>query len=685
MGIRHFCKDIRFLTDFKKKCVFSFAFFVFNPYFCTKNILDMKNRLSLFVMAALCAVGMNARIVLPPAYSSNMVLQQKTTFTLTGRAAPEGVVTVRVGWSKASLTALADKDGKWSVTLTTPKAGGPYTLTFSDRDGELTLTNVLCGEVWFCSGQSNMEMPVLGWGHVLNCDEEAAAANYPRIRLYQVKRNTPLRPTAEAESNLGGWQECSSATVSNFSALAYFYARELWQHLGIPIGVIDSSWGGTSAEAWISAEAMEDVVDFGEHMQMMRENGYDADRLMARYEQQQEAFQHAFDNADPGLDPDSKPWFAEDLDDTRWKPITVPGLWAGKLGTFDGTLWMRREVTVAADQAGKDLNVDMGIIDDNDICWWNGVCIGKTEGWMAHSTYVVPGNLVREGRNLLVCRIEDTGSDGGIRGDVSFPGEWKYRIGYDRAELAPQRIPMQRPVNDPNYPTVLYNGMVAPFVHFPIQGCIWYQGCNNVGRAAQYESLLQTLITDWRAQWGKPQMPFYVVQLANYLKHYPLQPDSEWALLREAQSQALHLTNVGMATIIDIGDADDIHPKNKQEVGRRMAGMALHDVYGKKKLPCRAPVYASYEVSGGAMRIRFDRPAGSEPFVQDADLPGFIIAGADKVWHVAKAHTEGDEVVVSSPDVAVPLAVRYGWADNPQCTLHTASGFPVTPFRTDNW
>ena len=636
-------------------------------------------------IATLSAIGLNARVVLPPAYSNNMVLQQRTTFVLTAHAAPGSAVTVRAGWTKTALTAHADREGRWSVTLTTPKAGGPYTLSFTDSDGDLTLTNVMCGEVWFCSGQSNMEMPVLGWGHVLNCEEEAANANYPKIRLYQVKRNTPLVPTDEAESNLGGWQECSPETVSNFSALAYFFAREIWQHLGIPVGVIDSSWGGTSAEAWISAQSMEGVVDFQEHMKMMRDNGYDADRLTACYEQQQAAYQRAFENADPGLASECTPWFEENIDDSAWQPITVPGLWAGKLGTFDGTLWMRREVVIPADQAGKDLSLDMGIIDDNDICWWNGVCVGMTDGWLAHRHYVVPGSLVREGKNLLVCRIEDTGSDGGIRGDVTFPGEWKYRIGYNRAELAPQRIPMQRPTNDPNYPTVLYNGMVNPFIHFPIQGCIWYQGCNNVGRAAQYESLLQTLITDWRARFNHPVMPFYVVQLANYLKHYPLQPDSEWALLREAQSQSLHMNGVGMATIIDIGDADDIHPKNKQEVARRMAAMALHDVYGLKRLPCRAPVYDSYEVAGKAIRIHFARPAGSEPFVQDANLPGFIIAGADKIWHVAEAHTDGDVVVVSSPDVAVPLAVRYGWADNPLCTLRTASGFPVTPFRTDRW
>ena len=640
--------------------------------------------LTFLILALLCPVGLRASITLPPAYSSNMVLQQKTTFQLAGKAKPGSTVTVRTGWSRSPLTAKADGQGSWSVTLTTPKAGGPYTLSFADSDGELTISNVMCGEVWFCSGQSNMEMPVIGWGKVMNYEEEAASANYPNIRLYQVKRNTPLVPTDEAESNLGGWQECTPQTVSNFSALAYFYARELWQHLGIPVGVIDSSWGGTVAEAWTSAEALEGVVDFGDHMQMMREEGYDADRLTARYEKMQQDLRKALDDADAGLT-GGMPWYDERLDDSSWQTITVPGLWEGKLGSFDGVLWMRRTVDIDAAQAGKDLNLSMGAIDDNDICWWNGVQIGKTEGWLTNRNYVVPGNLVRAGKNLVVCRIEDTGSEGGVRGDVTYPGNWKYRIGYDRASIAPQRIPLQSVKGNPNYPTVLYNGMVHPFIHFPIQGCIWYQGCSNVGRAGQYESLMQTLITDWRNRWGKPEMPFYLVQLANYLKRKDLQPDSEWALLREAQADAIHMKGVGMATIIDIGEANDIHPKNKQEVGRRMAAMALHDVYGKKKLPCRAPVYAWNEAQGSTMRLHFSRPAGSEPFVQDADLPGFIIAGADRKWYVAKAHTDGDAVVVSSPDVAIPVAVRYGWADNPECTLRTASGFCVSPFRTDRW
>ena len=629
-------------------------------------------------------LSVQARVTLPPAYTNHMVLQQQTTFDLSGHAVPGSAVTLQASWMKKSvLSTTADAQGDWTLTLTTPRAGGPYTLTVSDSDGALALTDVLVGEVWFCSGQSNMEMPVR---EVRNSADEIAAADYARVRLYKVTREMSLQPTEEASSALDGWQPCTSQTVPGFSALAYFYARELWQHLGVPVGVIDSSWGGTSAEAWISAEAMEGVMDFQEHMQMMRDKGYDADKLKACYEQAQADFQSAFDNADPGLNAECVPWYDEDLDDSSWGTIMVPGMWTGKLGTFDGSLWMRREVFVDAADAGKDLPVSIGVIDDNEITWWNGECIGMTEGWLAQRNYVVPGRLVREGRNVLCVRIEDTGADGGVRGGtVSYPGEWKYRVGYDREALNPLRIPLTRPQGDANYPTVLYNAMVHPFITFPIQGCIWYQGCNNVGRAAQYESLLQTLITDWRARFDQPDMPFYIVQLANYLQPSDLQPDSEWALLREAQSKATQMAGVDMASIIDIGEANDIHPKNKQEVGRRMASLALHQVYGKKKVVCSAPVYASTEVVGNEMYIHFSRPDGSDPFLPDADLPGFIIAGADRVWHVATARTEGDCVVVSSPDVAVPLAVRYGWADNPHCTLHTASGFPVAPFRTDSW
>jgi sialate O-acetylesterase len=244
--------------------------------------------------------------------------------------------------------------------------------------------------------------------------------------------------------------------------------------------------------------------------------------------------------------------------------------------------------------------------------------------------------------------------------------------------------PTPLPLNNPNHPTVLYNAMIHPLIGFPVRGIIWYQGCSNVGRGKQYEPLFQTLIHDWRRQFGNPQMPFYFVQLANYLTPSDLQPDSQWALLRESQAKALCLPNTGMAVNIDLGDARDIHPKTKRELGRRLAAVALHNTYGKKKTVFTAPLYKDFAVKDGQIHIYFSQPEGSEPLVQDDRLPGFIIQGADLKWHVAEARTVGDaEVVVSSPEVRYPIAVRYGWADNPTCTLRTQSGFHVAPFRTD--
>lgn len=497
-------------------------------------------RLSLTLLAALALVGQTAwsRVTLPAHFTSNMVLQQKSTLKIHGTARPGSQVSLVTGWDKRGVTAQASPtDGTFTLSIETPKGGlKPYDMTFSDGE-TTTLSNVLVGEVWLGSGQSNMEMPLKGWGKVLNYEQEISNANYPCIRLLQVKKRTSLRPLEQVEVNMDGWQECCPQYVENFSALCYFYALRLWEELKVPVGIIDDDWGGTPAEAWMRAEAVQNVAKFEDQARHILAAGYDEAKVKAYYD---------------ALPQDQKPYI-------------------------------------------QDFN---------------------------HS----------------------------------------------------------------NHATVLYNAMIHPLIEFPIRGVIWYQGCNNVGRAAEHQALFQTLITDWRKCWQNPTMPFYFVQLANYLQPSDLQPDSQWALLRESQADALCLAHTGMVSNIDLGDANDIHPKTKREVGRRMAAIALHETYGKKKVPFTAPIYDHYTVEPDGVHLHFATPQGSEPLVQEDNLPGFIMAGADHRWHVAKAKVvAADEVVVTCQDVTVPLAVRYGWADNPTCTLRTASGLHVAPFRTDRW
>ncbi len=504
----------------------------------------MKRIIPMLALLMTANVTTQAKVTLPSIFTNNMVLQQQRTLKIKGKATPNSEVSLQTGWSRAAVSAKADTDGQWTMEVKTPKAGGPYTLSFNDGE-ETKLENVLIGEVWLGSGQSNMEMPVAGWGKVLNYEEEIKKANYPQIRLFQVKKIADIKKhdCFNLAYNMGGWQECNPQTVPEFSALCYFFACRLWEELKVPVGVIDDDWGGTPVESWTRSEVLEGVFGMQDRMKPYMEKNYDRETFKKIYEQKMALAE---------LGGCEKPWRGESPD-------------------------------------------------------------------------------------------------------------------------------------DPYCPAALWNAMMNPLVDFPLKGFIWYQGCCNVGNSPMYEACFQAMIEDWREQFQDPEMPFYFVQLANFLQPNELQPESEWAKLREAQAKALCLKNTGMAVNIDLGDAQDIHPKTKRELGRRLSAIALNQTYGLKKVAYTAPVYKGYTVKGNEIHIQFDVPQGGENLVQDENLPGFIMAGYDRQWHVAKACTKGNEVIVTCPDVKNPLAVRYGWADNPTCTLKTQSDLHVAPFRTDDW
>lgn len=650
---------------------------------------------SAMVAATLSCLPAYAKVTLPSVYTDNMVVQQQSTLRIHGKATPGSQVTLQTSWSRTALETQTDVTGNWYLEVGTPKAGGPHTLTFSDGE-ELTLHNVMSGEVWLGSGQSNMEMPVAGWGKVLNYEEEIRNANYPNIRLFQVKTETDVakRDRFSLVYNMGGWQECSPQTVPEFSALCYFYALRLWEELKVPIGVIDDNWGGTPCEAWVSAEALGAVTGFEQLISKMRGLGFNRQAIAEENQARVNAWDNSFKREDNGWKA-ATPWQSEALDDSGWATMTLPTrLEEGGLPGLDGVVWFRKTIDVPADWEGKQVTLTLGPVDDEDVTYWNGTQVATGAGYNVPRSYTIDGKLVKAGKTTITVRVTDSGHEGGILGEASqmaliqgskriaLAGPWKYAVGIDMRQMGPR--PMA--IDNSNHPTVLFNAMINPLIEFPVKGIIWYQGCNNVGRDEQHEVLFQTLIHDWRKQWQNPDMPFYFVQLANFLQPRDVQPESDWAFLRESQAKALCLPGTGMVCNIDLGDAADIHPKTKREVGRRLAAIALHNTYGQKKTPFTAPVYEGFSVGeDGKMVIRFSRPEGSEPLVQENDLPGFIIAGADRRWHTAKARTEGDCVVVWNDLVDRPVAVRYGWADNPTCTLRTKSGLHVAPFRTDSW
>ena len=627
-----------------------------------------------------------ARVQLPGLYTSHMVLQQRAAITLQGEARKHKTVTFSPSWCDTTYTAKADAKGHFTLHFTTPQAGGPYTLRFSD--GQVTLLeDVYVGEVWLGSGQSNMEMPVAGWGKIQNYQEEIAAADYPLIRLYQVQRATAVNPTTQIRSSLGGWQPCSPASVPEFSALGYRFALELYRHLHIPIGIINSSWGGTPAETWVSHEAIRQVMGFEEETAIAESLHYDSTALRQRYEVLYQQWLDSVRMADLG----AQGWEQTDIDDRSWKEMYLPDNFdRAELPNFDGVVWYRRHISIPDAWVDKPITLHLAAIDDEDKTYINGRLFTQGSGWDQHRCYHVPAGWFHAGDNILAIRVFDRGGNGGIWGkpnelsivcgtdSVNLAGMWKYSIGCTLAQMPKEP---QSPF-EPPYPSCLYCGMIAPLTDFPVAGIIWYQGCNNVWRAEQYKALFPTLIADWRKQFHQPDMPFYFVQLANYLTPQAVQPSSEWAALREAQDAALALPNTYRMVNIDLGEAYDIHPKNKQEVARRLALLALHHTY-RLPMACAAPEYAGYRIVGSRVLIDLQYPAGAAPLLNQDTVLGFTIKGSDGKWRVAQARCINGQIEVWSDEVAYPVAVRYGWADNPTCTLQTADGLHVAPFRTD--
>lgn len=652
----------------------------------------MKNikRFALFCFACLAINYASAKVTLPAIFSNNMVLQQKTNAAIWGSAGAGKKVAITTSWNKKSYSAVADKNGDWKVKVPTPAFGGPYTITINDDD-VTTLSNVLIGEVWICSGQSNMEMPLAGWGKIQDYEKEIAAANYPSIRLLQVEKATSNVPVKDMKIANGGWTECTPQYVAGFSSVAYFFARDIYTKTKIPVGLIHTSWGGTIAEAWTSGTSLKTMDDFREAVNTMEQEA--ASGGLQDYDKRLQTWLQNVNEKDAGFSKSNPAWTAMNTDVTGWQTMKLPTLWEdASLPSFDGVVWFRKKVMLPASWAGTDVKVSLGAIDDDEITWFNGEKIGETVGYTTPRKYTIPGRLVKTGENEIVVRVFDGAGGGGLYDDakqltltgangeqVSLAGEWVYKVGVNLKDLPAKPLDM----NGPNRPTVLYNAMIYPFIQYSIKGAIWYQGESNADRAYQYHTLFPTLIKDWRKNFQQGDFPFYFVQLANFMKPVKDPGESAWAELREAQTKTLSLPNTGMASAIDIGNADDIHPKNKQEVGRRLALIALAKNYGKQ-VSYSGPLYQSFIKQGKAIKLTFKHADGGLK-AQDGTLVGFEIAGADKKFYWAKAAITGNQVTVSSDAVANPVAVRYSWANNPNGNLYNGAGLPASPFRTDDW
>lgn len=627
----------------------------------------------------------NADVKLPRILSSNMVLQRNAEFNIWGWADKNEKVTVT--FNGVTRTARTGKDLKWVVSFPSMKAGGPYTMTIKGKN-TITLENILMGDVWVCSGQSNMEWSVIRSN---NSEEEIANAKYPEIRLFHTPHNVQFEPVDDVDN--GTWEECSPETISNFTAVGYFFGRHLHESLDIPIGLLQTAWGGTIVETWISGESVGQLQEFKDRVENLK--SYDPKEEVARRKAKMNELLDSFGAEEEGI-VDGKPlWAASDLDVSKWKEMELPQLWEGAgLEGLDGVVWFRKEFHLEKEVANSGITLELGPIDDSDMTLVNGKLVGEmTDKYDAPRIYNVSPEILKEGKNVVTVRVEDTGGGGGFHGKPenlqvtsgsfvqSLAGKWLFRI--SRAEITVEERNFVGPNSNP---TLLYNGMIHPFLNYSVKGAIWYQGESNAGRAHQYQTLFPMLIKDWRKNWSNPDMPFFFVQLANFRQPVDEPGESDWAELREAQTMALELPNTGMAVIIDIGEADDIHPTNKQDVGRRLGLSALAVAYGED-IVYSGPLYKSITVTGDKAVIEFDNVGGGLKICDHYGyLKGFTIAGADKKFYWAKAYVENNKVVVFSDKVGQPVAVRYGWATNPDdVNLYNVEGLPASPFRTDDW
>lgn len=635
---------------------------------------------------ALLSSRASAEIRLPAILSDHMVLQRESEVSIWGSAAPGAKLEIRGDFLAQPVACSADAQGEFRARVRTGAAGGPHVLELSENGGApKKLSDIWFGEVWLCGGQSNMEMPLApvdGYSGVRDWQKEVAAANLPELRCFDV----PNTASAAPERDCGGkWLASTPETAQHFSATGFFFAREIQRELKVPVGLVGVNWGGTPAQSWASAGALAKFPEYAKDLANLAQYQTDPQGAKRKVEEQLAAWIAALG---------SMPAAPKDGTAEGWTILPQPGIWGGELGRFDGVVFLARRVAIPAEWAGKELVVELGAIDDMDTTSFDGQRIGgmeKVGAWSTPRSYRVPAKLATAGEHELVVRVVDTGGYGGLSGKPeelrifpagdeksarSLAGPWSCRAGKKLEDLPP--FP-NTDVAGPWTPSALYNGMIAPVENYGIRGALFYQGESNRYDARGYAALFQAMVTDWRAHFRQGDFPFYLVQIAPF--GYGDNIGASGFLRESQRASAEALANCGMAVTMDIGDAGDIHPTNKQEVGRRLALLALARTYGRKELECCGPIFAKATVEGGAIRVAFTHAAG---LAARGGAPAqFALAGKDGAFQPAEARLEGETVVLSSSKVKEPLFVRYAWCEDCGTNLFNAAGLPAVPFRTD--
>ena len=641
-----------------------------------------------FLFSSIISVMVSAQVRLPQLVSDGMVLQRDQKINIWGWASPGEKL--KVNFKDKAYKATASQDGKWMLQMPAQKAGGPYSLTI-DASNHIKLNDILIGDVWFCAGQSNMVTPMERVKE--KYPDEIANANYPHIRNFfiptasdVVKEHDDLPP--------GKWMAATPANVLNFGAVSYFMAKQLHLKYHVPIGIINSSVGGTPIQAWISKNGYNELPAYANRLKQFSDTAFV--NKINRPVMPRANNATPFVQQDKGLT-ESVKWFDNAYVPDNWHKFWLPGYWADQgVRGLNGVVWFRKEVEVPASMAGKPAKLFVGRIIDADETYLNGVKVGNITYQYPPRRYDVPTGLLKAGKNTIVVRVTNTFGKGGFVPDkryeltngtttIDIRGDWLYKVGQVFK-------PLRRSMGDSesgfafsaqNEPTGLYNTMVAPAINYNIKGFVWYQGESNTGNGKEYSSLLRALIGDWRSKWHIENLPFITIQLPNYgdTEYSPV--ESQTAELRDGQLKSLEIPKTAVVVTIDLGEWNDIHPLNKKDVGDRVALAAEKLAYGETKLISSGPLYESATVEGNKIVVSFSN-VGSGLMSKGRKLMRFAIAGADKQFVWADAQIEGDKIVVSSPEVAEPKYVRYAWADNPDgANFYNKEGLPASPFRTD--
>lgn len=638
-----------------------------------------RSLITLFITLIFPLCHTAAQISLPRLISDKMVLQRHLPMEIWGWASPGEQV--RLSFDGKRYQTRTEPDGKWKISLPSMEAGGPYEMVIRGKN-TVKLNDIMIGDVWLGAGQSNM---------VLNMERlkekypaDIAKAAYPMIRNFRIDPKSDPKGPAENLSS-GVWETISPETVMEMGGLTFFFARELYERYRVPIGIINSSVGGTPIEAWLSAEAARRFPELEERILRNQDTKF-IDSIIRAHELaavEREIF-------DQGMQQNPK-WFDPDYMAEGWRDFSVPGYWEDQgLKDLDGIVWFRKDFQIPEPMATAPANLYMGRIVDADQTFLNGKQVGQVTYQYPPRRYPLPQGLLKTGNNQIVVRVTNYGRKGGFVPDkpyllvagndtLDLRGGWRYKIG---AVFEP-RLPSHN-FSLQNEPATLYNAMINPLTSFPLKGFLWYQGESNTGNPAPYEQYLKTLISDWRSKWGLGDIPFLYVQLANFMEREFEPSESKWAELREAQRKALTLPNTAMAIAIDLGKWNDIHPLNKKDLGIRLSLAARKLAYGESQLVHSGPEYTNHTTRGDTLILEFKHIGSGLQALGEEHLQGFAVAGADKKFVWANAKIKGEEVLVSHPDIPKPPYVRYAWANNPaEANLYNREGLPALPFQTD--